>query len=160
GRMRLCVSTPSPASPSGPTSSAPAMPTAWQRARGGASTSGGTPRAPCRGRPTPAGATPSWRSSPPSRRPRPRPRARPGGVAPPTAPWSLRNSASAGAPDAGQFAFGGPGWIPLVGDWNGDGTTTVGVFDPATATFYLKNTNQAGAPDYQFTYGGRGWIPV
>jgi hypothetical protein len=84
----------------------------------------------------------------------------PGVFDPATATWYLRSSATAGAPDAGQFAFGGPGWIPLVGDWTGSGTVGIGVFDPATATFYLKNSPAAGAPDFKFTYGGAGWTPV
>jgi glucose/arabinose dehydrogenase len=80
---------------------------------------------------------------------------------PSTATWYLRNSISPGGPDAGQFAYGGPGWVPLKGDWNGDRKDTIGVFDPSNATWYLKDTNTAGAPDVvPFAYGGPGWIPV
>ena len=53
----------------------------------------------------------------------------------------------AGAPDAGQFPYGAPGWVPVVGDWNGDGKTTIGVVDPGSMTWYLRNENSAGAPD-------------
>jgi hypothetical protein len=87
--------------------------------------------------------------------------ATPGVFDPTTATWYLRGSNSAGAPDAGQFAFGAPGWVPVVGDWDGNGTTTVGVFDPATATWYLRNENSAGAPDAgRFQFGAPGWVPV
>jgi hypothetical protein len=49
----------------------------------------------------------------------------------------------------------------VVGDWDGNGSTTIGVFDPATATWYLKNSNSAGAPDIApFAYGEPGWVPV
>jgi hypothetical protein len=35
------------------------------------------------------------------------------------------------------------------------------VFDPATATWYLRNSNSSGAPDIApFAYGGTGWTPV
>ena len=49
------------------------------------------------------------------------------------------------------FRFGprpgrGP-WIPLAGDWNGDGKSTPGFYDPATATFRFKNTLGGGASD-------------
>ena len=44
---------------------------------------------------------------------------------PGSATWSLRNENSPGAPDAGSFVYGGPGWRPVVGDWNGDGVTTM-----------------------------------
>lgn len=38
------------------------------------------------------------------------------GVADPmTGAWYLRSSATPGAPDAGQIAFGGPGWLPVPG---------------------------------------------
>jgi glucose/arabinose dehydrogenase len=80
---------------------------------------------------------------------------------PATANWYLRNDASAGAPDAGPFAYGGAGWVPVAGDWNGDRKDTLGVFDPNSATWYLKNSNTAGAPDIgPFAYGGPEWIPV
>jgi cell wall assembly regulator SMI1 len=75
--------------------------------------------------------------------------------------WYLRNSNSAGAPDFQPFAYGAPGWIAVVGDWDGDGTYTPGVVDPVTMTWYLRNSNSAGAPDFQpFTYGAPGWTPV
>jgi uncharacterized delta-60 repeat protein len=77
------------------------------------------------------------------------------------ATWYLHNFNLPGAPDIAPFAYGGTGWIPVVGDWDGDGTTTIGVFDPATATWYLKNSNGPGAPDIApFPYGGAGWTPV
>jgi hypothetical protein len=80
---------------------------------------------------------------------------------PNTATWYLRNSNSGGAPDAGAFSFGAPGWIPVVGDWSGHGNFTVGVVDPATATWYLRNSNTPGAPDAgKFQFGLPGWIPV
>jgi glucose/arabinose dehydrogenase len=75
--------------------------------------------------------------------------------------WFLRRTAAGGAPDAGQFAYGAPGWLPVVGDWNGDGVDTVGVFDPASATWFLRDENSAGAPDAGvFAYGVAGWLPV
>ncbi|MCI0459733.1 MAG: hypothetical protein L0Z62_22510 [Gemmataceae bacterium] len=39
--------------------------------------------------------------------------------------------------------------------------STVGVFDPATGTWYLRNANSPGAPDIEpFAYGAPGWLPV
>jgi hypothetical protein len=84
-----------------------------------------------------------------------------GGFDPSTATWYLRNSPNAGAADAGPFAYGAPGWIPVVRDWDGNGTATVGVVDPATATWYLRNSNSPGAPDAGvFQFGMPGWVPV
>ena len=85
----------------------------------------------------------------------------PGTFDPTTAVWYLRNEDDPGAPDLAPFAYAAPGWIPLVGDWDGNGTQTIGVFDPATATWYLKNSNTPGVPDIKpFRYGGPGWKPV
>ncbi|WP_146151718.1 hypothetical protein [Ahniella affigens] len=48
---------------------------------------------------------------------------------------------------------------PLVGDWNGDGIDTPGLFRTTTGTFYLwdrwANVDVA-TPDYSFTFGGSG----
>ncbi len=38
-------------------------------------------------------------------------------------------------------------WLPLGGDWNGDGKSTVGFYDPATSTFRLKNSLQGDTVD-------------
>jgi glucose/arabinose dehydrogenase len=42
------------------------------------------------------------------------------------------------------------GWLPLAGDWNGDGRTTVGLYDPTTGTFRLKNSTLGGNADVIF----------
>jgi hypothetical protein len=50
--------------------------------------------------------------------------------------------------------------LPVVGDWDGNGTT-VGVFAPATATFYLRNSNSAGGVSVTpFAFGGTNWKAV
>jgi Bacterial Ig-like domain (group 3) len=80
---------------------------------------------------------------------------------PSTGLWYLRNELGNGSPDGGSFAFGLPGWIPVIGDWNGDGIATIGVVDPSTGTWYLRNEDSPGAPDGGiFQYGLPGWIPV
>jgi secreted PhoX family phosphatase len=90
---------------------------------------------------------------------------------PATSTFFLKDTNSAGAADL-TFTYGpadpgyngttNVGWTPIAGDWNGDGTTTVGLYNPATGTFYLKNTNTAGAADETFVYGpgGPGWTPI
>src|SRR5262249_31751450 len=79
---------------------------------------------------------------------------------PATANWYLRNSNSAGGANL-LFAFGAPNWLPVAGDWNGDGRTTVGVVDPSTHTWYLTNSNATGAPDIApFVFGSPGSVPL
>jgi hypothetical protein len=85
----------------------------------------------------------------------------------PNGQWLLRNSNALGNPDI-SFFFGGPGDIPVVGDWTGKGTTTIGVFRPPNTQFnktpngqwLLRNSNTSGSPDISFFYGGLGDIPV
>ena len=72
--------------------------------------------------------------------------------------WYLRNNISAGNPDY-QASYGGFG-TPLVGDWNGNGTDTFGIYNPANGSWFLRNRNDNGGVDYPvFTYGSFG-IPV
>ena len=49
-----------------------------------------------------------------------------------------------------------------MGDWDGDGVDTVGVYNPVTGVFFLRNDNNAGSADeiFQFGPGGLGWIPL
>ncbi|MEO3747882.1 VCBS repeat-containing protein, partial [Plantactinospora sp. B5E13] len=51
--------------------------------------------------------------------------------------------------------------IPISGDWNGDGTDTVGVFRPSNSTWYLRDTNSGDATTiFKFGHGASGDIPV
>ncbi len=52
------------------------------------------------------------------------------------------------------FTFGATGDKPIVGDWNGDGITTIGVYRPSTSQFMLRNSNNAGAANVTFTFTG------
>src|SRR5206468_9873195 len=52
------------------------------------------------------------------------------------------------------FGTAGAGCKPIGGDWNGDGIGTIGLYDPATGTFYLRNSNTAGSADVTFTFTG------
>ncbi len=79
-----------------------------------------------------------------------------------TATFSLRNENTSGSADT-TFTFGkaGSNWVLLSGDWDGNGTTDVGFYDPATSKFYLSQAYN-GSTSYSFGYGvpGGGWIPV
>ena len=61
-------------------------------------------------------------------------------------------------------AYGAPGnnWLPVVGNWTGNGVSDIGLFDPATSFFYEKNSNASGYPDSSFSFGpaGKNWIPL
>jgi hypothetical protein len=82
---------------------------------------------------------------------------------PKTCTWYLRNELTTGVADI-TIGYGPPGqgWQPLVGDWDGNGTTTVGLYNPATGYFYLRNSNTTGVGDITFFYGDptKNWTPV
>ncbi len=44
----------------------------------------------------------------------------------------------------------------------GNGSETVGIYDPATGNFFLKNSNAPGSADvaFQFAAGGQGYVPL
>jgi len=75
---------------------------------------------------------------------------------PRTGIWLLR------MPDASfeQFYFGDPNDIPFIGDWNGDGTETVGLYRQSVGFLFLRYTNTQGVADVDVYYGIPGDIPV
>lgn len=94
-----------------------------------------------------------------------------------TSTWYLRDSLSAGYADW-TLGYGNPqltwgnrdrNWQPIVGDWDGDGTDTIGFFDPDTCLWYLRNSLSTGYADWTFAYGDpeqttghgdRNWQPI
>ena len=73
--------------------------------------------------------------------------------------WTLGFSLdSESVADMVTFTFGQAGEIPVMGDWNGDGTHTVGVV--RGNRWLLRDENTAGAPDYDFVFGQPGDTPL
>lgn len=66
--------------------------------------------------------------------------------------------------ESSTFGFGvaKAGWMPIAGDWDGDGTTTVGLFDPKTNLFYLRNENSSGPANITVAFGvaNSGQLPI
>ena len=69
-----------------------------------------------------------------------------------------RPSVIGGIPD--DFYFGIPQDIPLMGDWNCDGTNTPAMYRPSNGFVYLTNTNQTGFAETEFYYGIPGDVPI
>src|SRR5439155_1333270 len=45
--------------------------------------------------------------------------------------------------------------------WTGNGQTGIGIVDPTTETWYLRNSLSPGAPNFvPFAFGAPGWLPV
>ncbi len=71
--------------------------------------------------------------------------------------WMLKNSNSAGVPDV-TFGYGNATTCrPVVGDWDGNATDTIGLACKESGTlelqWHLKNSNSSGVPDLTFGYG-------
>jgi glucose/arabinose dehydrogenase/PKD repeat protein len=64
--------------------------------------------------------------------------------------WYLRNANSAGPYDV-KVAYGQPGDTPVVGDWDGDRSGTVGTF--RDGVWSLRNSNTSGPAELRFNYG-------
>jgi ELWxxDGT repeat protein len=80
-----------------------------------------------------------------------------GAYDPETSTFYLRCENNSGNADY-IFGYGAPGagWLPIAGDWDGDGVDTVGLYDPATSLFYLSNSNVSGYADLVIGFGPGG----
>jgi VCBS repeat-containing protein len=66
--------------------------------------------------------------------------------------------------DAGKlktsFFYGNPGDYPFMGDWNGDGIETPGLYRQSDGFVYLRNSNTQGIADIRFFFGNPGDVPI
>lgn len=69
--------------------------------------------------------------------------------------WYLRTTPSGGVAEQ-EFHYGLGSDVPLVGDWNGNGSETVGVARLSAGDqiqWFLRNSNSAGGADLSFSFG-------
>jgi hypothetical protein len=76
-----------------------------------------------------------------------------------TGQWHLRDSLDPRA-EVDSFFFGNPGDVPFMGDWDGDGVATPGLYRRSDGFVYLRNSNTQGVADYEFFFGDPGDFPV
>ena len=57
-----------------------------------------------------------------------------------------------------QINYGVGGDYPIAGDWDGDGTATIGIF--RNGTFYLRNSNTIGYAEIVFALGVPGDLTI
>ncbi len=69
----------------------------------------------------------------------------------------LKNSNTTGIADA-ALNYGLPGDYPVVGDWDGNGTVTIGIY--RGNTFFLRNENTLGFATIVFDFGQVGDQPI
>ncbi len=71
----------------------------------------------------------------------------------------LRNTNTSGYADI-TVTYGNPGNLPVVGDWNGDGMDTIGIYINELGVFLLRDLNTSGDPQYAFVLGNPGDEPI
>jgi hypothetical protein len=71
--------------------------------------------------------------------------------------WHLYNGAGA---EVQSFYFGNPGDLPFMGDWDGDGIETPGLYRQSDGYVYLRNSNTQGAANIKFFFGNPGDLPI
>ncbi len=108
----------------------------------------------------PPGASVTMRTRLAAKWNRPAARASPGVFSPSQQTWELVRVRPQGTRATNAFAYGGKGDIPVVGDWDGDGVDTVGVYRPADSRFELRNSNRPGRPDLSIPFGRPGDVPI
>jgi hypothetical protein len=70
----------------------------------------------------------------------------------------LLNSLTDSTPDISFFYSGAAAGDKIIaGDWDGDGTDTLGVFRPSTGTWYLRDTFTQTSANIVFEFGD-GWM--
>jgi hypothetical protein len=74
--------------------------------------------------------------------------------------FHLSDSASSPVATRPVIHYGQSPMIPIVGDWDGDGTDTVSTYDPTGARFYVSNDPASGQHQYTFAYGNAGATPL
>jgi len=62
--------------------------------------------------------------------------------------------------ETATFFFGNPGDYPIMGDWDGDGVETPGLYRQSDGYVYLRNSNSQGIADIKFFFGNPGDVPL
>jgi hypothetical protein len=73
--------------------------------------------------------------------------------------WRLWDALSADA-SINKFFFGNPGDVAFMGDWDGDGVATPGLYRQSDGFVYLRNSNTVGVADVTFFFGNPGDYPL
>jgi len=63
-------------------------------------------------------------------------------------------------PSIDSFYFGDPGDVPFMGDWDGDGVATPGLYRQSDGYVYVRDSNTQGIADTEFFFGDPGDIPL
>ena len=64
------------------------------------------------------------------------------------------------SPGVNEFYFGNPGDVPFMGDWDGDGVATPGLYRQSDGFVYVRDSNTQGVADVEFFFGNPGDVPL
>ena len=81
-----------------------------------------------------------------------------GGYDSTTSRWRLRDRD--GVERTPKYGAEERGWLPLVGDFDGDGHDGLGAYDPADGSFFLRNSQDEGLADLTMSFSAPGALPV
>jgi hypothetical protein len=81
------------------------------------------------------------------------------GLVDPGGRWRLLSALSAN-PSVDTFYYGNPADVAFMGDWNGDGVATPGLYRQSDGFVYLRHNNTQGVADVAFFFGDPGDIPL
>ena len=73
--------------------------------------------------------------------------------------WTLWDDVVWASPVA-SFFFGNPGDVPFMGDWDGDGVATPGLYRQSDGFVYVRDSNSQGVADLEFFFGDPGDYPL
>jgi hypothetical protein len=59
-----------------------------------------------------------------------------------------------------SFYYGNPGDLPFMGDWDGDGIETPGLYRQSDGFVYVRHSNTQGIADIEFFFGNPGDVPL
>jgi len=59
-----------------------------------------------------------------------------------------------------SFYYGNPGDLPFMGDWDGDGTETPGLYRQSDGFVYVRHSNTQGIANLEFFFGNPGDVPL
>ncbi len=77
----------------------------------------------------------------------------------PNGQWGLWDRLNQSA-SVSTFFFGNPGDFPFMGDWNGDGVATPGLYRRSDGFVYIRHDNSQGNADLEFFFGNPGDVPL
>ncbi len=73
--------------------------------------------------------------------------------------WGLWDALTE-TPSVSSFYFGEPGDVPFMGDWDGDGVATPGLYRRSDGFVYIRYSNTQGVADLEFFFGNPGAVPL